>query len=197
MSAIHMSVKNGPGQVRPGGRTEEVRKAVATTVLGLIEKGRVDFELQEVARLSNVHRTTIHRRWPDRTALIAEALSEHNSRIDVQFSGDWRIDIARMALALRDFLNDPVEIAMNTLLASANNAEFREMVVAHWAPVMTYFQRPILEAQARGEIDPKHDAEMLVTMMIAPIVTVIIFLKQRPDDQFIERLAMQLINACT
>lgn len=191
-----MGVKNGPGLLRPGGRTEQVRKAIATTVLRLIEAGDLDFELQEVARLANVHRTTIHRRWPDRASLIAEALSEHTSRIDIEFTGDWRADITRMAFTLRDFLSDPVEIAMNTILASTTNAEFREMISAHWSGVLASFQTPILEAQARGEIDARHDAEILVSMMVAPIVSAIIFLKQTPDDRYIERLAAQLIKAC-
>jgi AcrR family transcriptional regulator len=191
-----MGVKNGPGLIRPGGRTEQVRKAIAATVLNLIEAGHIDFELQEVARLSNVHRTTIHRRWPDRASLIAEALSEHTSRIDVQFTGDWRADITRMAFTLRDFLSDPVEIAMNTILASTNNAEFRQMIASHWSGVLKSFQTPILQAQARGEIDARHDAEILVSMMVAPIVSAIIFLKQMPDDRYIERLAAQLIKAC-
>jgi len=191
-----MGVKNGPGLIRPGGRTEQVRKAIAATVLNLIEAGHIDFELQEVARLSNVHRTTIHRRWPDRASLIAEALSEHTSRIDVQFTGDWRADIRCMAFTLRDFLSDPVEIAMNTILASTNNAEFRQMIASHWSGVLKFFQTPILQAQERGEIDARHDAEMLVSMMVAPIVSAIIFLKQTPDDRYIERLVAQLIKAC-
>jgi AcrR family transcriptional regulator len=191
-----MSVKKGAGLARPGGRTEQVRKAIATTVLNLIEAGNIDFELQEVARLSNVHRTTIHRRWPDRASLIAEALSEHTSQIHVQFTGDWRADITRMAFTLRDFLSDPVEVAMNTILASTNNAEFRQMIASHWSGVLTAFQTPIRDAQARGEIDPKHDAEILVSMMISPIVSSIIFLRRTPDDRYIERLAAQLIEAC-
>lgn len=192
-----MAVKNGPGLSRPGGRTEQVRMAVTTAVLQLIEAGQVDFELQEVARLSGVHRTTIHRRWPDRASLIAEALREHTSHIDVQFTGDWRVDIRHMAFALRDFLSDPVEVAMNTILASTNNVEFRDMMTAHWGTVLTVFQTPILQAQARGEIDARHDAEMLVSMMISPIIATIIFVKQTPDDSYIERLVEQLINACS
>lgn len=192
-----MGIKNGPGLSRPGGRTEQVRKAVAAAVLQLIEAGQIDFELQEVARLSNVHRTTIHRRWPDRAALIAEALSEHTSRIDVQFTGDWRADIRHMAFTLRDFLTDPVEVAMNTILATTQNTEFRDMMTAHWGTLLAEFQTPILQAQARGEIDARHDAEMLVSMLIAPIVANIIFIKRTPDDHFIERLVAQLINACS
>ncbi|MGE8365936.1 TetR-like C-terminal domain-containing protein [Cupriavidus basilensis] len=169
---------------------------MATTVLELIEAGNVEFELQEVARLSGVHRTTIYRRWPDRASLIAEALGEHTARIDVQFTGDWRVDIRRMAFALRDFLSDPVEIAMNTLIATAGNAEFRGLTAAHWEPILKRFQQPLVEAKARREIRSETNAEMLIAMMIGPIISQIVFLKTIPDDGFIDQLVAQLINAC-
>ncbi|OAJ54464.1 hypothetical protein A6V36_07070 [Paraburkholderia ginsengiterrae] len=190
------SVRKGPGQTRPGGRTEQVRKSVAATVLALIEAGQLDFEIQEVARLANVHRTTLHRRWPDRASLIAEALSEHTSRIDVTFTGDWRADLASVAFKLRDFLSDPVEVTMNSLLASTGNAEFRALTSAHWMPVLELLQQPIRDAQARGEIDARHDAEILIAMLISPIVSSIVFLKRTPDDGYISRLVAQLIEAC-
>ena len=181
---------------RPGGRSERIRHAVAAAVLELIKSNKLDFELQEVARLAEVHRTTIYRRWPDRAALVAEALAEHTSRIDVRFTGDWRADIRRMAFTLRDFLADPVEIAMNSMLAAPNNFEFRTQMNTHWDPLMARFAQPIRDAQARGEIGPKADAEILVSMILCTITAFIIFSKQIPDDDFIERLVAQTINAC-
>ena len=58
------------GLIRPGGRSERTRHAVTTATLELIKSGNLDFDIQEVARLAGVHRTTIHRRWPDRAALV-------------------------------------------------------------------------------------------------------------------------------
>lgn len=47
---------------RPGGRTERNRQAVADAVLSCVREGRLDFEIQEIAALSSVHRTTLSRR---------------------------------------------------------------------------------------------------------------------------------------
>ena len=185
------------GLIRPGGRSERTRHAVATATLDLIKSGKLDFDIKEVARLAGVHRTTIHRRWPDRAALVAAALVEHNSRIDnLEFSGNWRTDIRRTAFALRDFLAEPIEMAMNSLLAMPNNEELRCQAILHWRPFMRRFEQPINDAQARGDIGPQADATMLVAMMVSTITASITFGKTVPDDAFIERLVAQIINAC-
>ncbi|MGT2490166.1 hypothetical protein ACU4GD_05560 [Cupriavidus basilensis] len=68
-----------------------------------------------------MHRTTIYRRWPDQASLlIAELPAEHTACRNRcgQFTGDWRVSILPpWRLHWRDFLSDPVEIAMNTLIA--------------------------------------------------------------------------------
>ncbi|MCB1676816.1 MAG: TetR/AcrR family transcriptional regulator C-terminal ligand-binding domain-containing protein [Halioglobus sp.] len=185
------------GLIRPGGRSERTRHAVATATLDLIKSGKLDFDIKEVARLAGVHRTTIHRRWPDRAALVAAALVEHNSRIDdLVFTGDWRADIRRTAFALRDFLAEPVEVAMNTLLAMPDSGELRAQAILQWRPFMSRFEQPIRNAQARGDIGPQADAAMLMAMMVSTITTSIIFTKVIPDDAFIERLVAQIANAC-
>lgn len=182
-----------PRQARPGGRTEQVRRAVAQAVLSLIESGRLDFELQDVARLSGVHRTTIYRRWPDRAALLAEALTEHTARLEVPRCDDWRAGLDTMARALRDFLADPVEIAMNGLIAASGHADFREMSARHWEPVLMRLQQPLDEARQRGEIPLGVDANTLVSLLLGGILTPIMFARQVPDDAYLARLVAQLV----
>ena len=85
---------------------------------------------------------------------------------------------------------------MNTLIATAGNAEFRGLTAAHWEPILKRFQQPLVEAKARREIRSETNAEMLIAMMIGPIISQIVFLKTIPDDGFIDQLVAQLINAC-
>ncbi len=82
---------------RSGGRTEANRQAVAQAALKLISEGRLLFDVQDIADISGVHRTTIRRRWPDRDALLAEAMAEHTSRLSVDLMGDWRRVLKRIA----------------------------------------------------------------------------------------------------
>jgi AcrR family transcriptional regulator len=184
-------------QSRPGGRTEKNRQAVAAAVLQLISEGHLDFEVQEVAALSGVHRTTLFRRWPDRGALIAEAMAAHVSRVSVAFSGDWREDLRRVAFSMRDFLADPVEQAMNRMLAISDNQVFHDQMVRHWAGIFEDFQKPISDAQARGVLPEAVDPPMVIGMIIAVINSITIFTRTVPDDAYVERLVAQIVRGCT
>lgn len=91
-----MNEQSSGKQVRPGGRTERVRKAVADAVIELIEQEGIEFEIKAVAQLSGVGRATIFRRWPDRASLIGEALVEHVSHFEVTMTGNWEEDLRRI-----------------------------------------------------------------------------------------------------
>jgi AcrR family transcriptional regulator len=184
-------------QPRPGGRTEKNRQAVAAAVLQLIHEGNLDFEVQEVAALSGVHRTTLFRRWPDRGALIAEAMAAHVSRVSIGLSGEWQEDLHRIALGMRDFLADPVEQAMNRMLAISDNRIFHEQMMQHWTGIFEDFQKPIRDGQARGKLPEAVDPEMVIGMIIAVITSLTIFVRTIPDDVYIERLVAQIVRGCT
>ncbi|MCM0752645.1 hypothetical protein DEA98_20505 [Brucella pseudogrignonensis] len=57
----------------PGGRTERNTEAILRAVLELIASSGMQFTYEDVAQLAGVSRRTLHRRWSDRTALIADA----------------------------------------------------------------------------------------------------------------------------
>src|SRR4029453_8362946 len=147
---------------RSGGRTEANRRAVAQAALKLISEGRLLFDVQDVADLSGVHRTTIRRRWPDRDALLAEALAEHTSRLAVDLTGDWRRVLRRIAFALRDFMSDPIESALNRLLAMTDSEHFITLVVRQWSALFDDLAVPLIDAQKRGAIHKDADVRMII-----------------------------------
>ena len=181
---------------RPGGRTEQNRRAVAAAVLKLIGDGRIDFEVQEVAALAGVHRTTLFGRWPDKSALIAEALAEHVARISIDFSGDWKTDLHRVGLVLRDFLSDPVELAMNRILATTNNADLREQMGLHWAPILETLYQPIQAAQMGGDLPAEVDGEAVILLLISTLLTETVFTESIPDNARVKRIVEQIIRGC-
>lgn len=144
---------------------------VANAVLKLVEDGNLDFDIQEVSAISGLHRTTIFRRWPDREALIAAALSEHLSHFTVPVTGNWQIDLRRIAFTLRDFFLSPAELAMNRLLVRTTNDDFRRQVFEIWMPIIDSIQDTLQEAQRNGEISNKIDYEILVGMLTSTLLT--------------------------
>src|SRR5262245_53158337 len=117
---------------RSGGRTEANRQAVARAVLRLLSEGRLNFDFQDVADLSGVHRSTIHRRWPSHDALITEAMAEHTSRLTIDLRGDWRAVTRRITFGLRDFMSDPTELALGRFLPLSDSAELLDIVSRQW-----------------------------------------------------------------
>lgn len=181
---------------RPGGRTERNRQKVAAAVTQLIREGRLEFELQEVAALAGIHRTTLFRRWPDRGSLFAEAMAEHVSHFSIVLTGDWKKDLRCIAFAMRDFLNDPVEMAMNRMLAITDNEDFREQMLRYWTPIIEMLRAPIVKARAAGRISRDVDPVVLLRMLIPPILVEAIFLRTPATDEFVNLLVDQMIRGC-
>lgn len=181
---------------RPGGRTERNRSAVASAVLRLIGGGRLDFELQEVAELSGVHRTTIFRRWPDRTALIAEAMLEHTVGIHVNVTRDWRADLRRVAFQMRGYFSDPVELAINRVLAVTDNDDVLRQMEEYYNPVWIEFAKPIVAAQERGEVSVDAKSAVIIQMMVSTMIVLTMFTRTPVSDDMVNAIADQAIRAC-
>jgi AcrR family transcriptional regulator len=180
--------------IRTGGRTEANRQAVAAAVLRMVAGGNLLFDVQEVADQSGVHRTTVRRRWPTREALLAEAMAEHTSRLTVDLTGDWRLVLKRIALALRDFMNDPVEDALNRLVAISANDAFTRLVRRHWRGVLSDLAAPLVAAQNAGHISPHADVATTLSMLSSTILTFVVYARRPIDDARLEQMVAQLIR---
>ena len=178
---------------RSGGRTEANRLAVAQAVLNLLSQGRLLFDVQEIADLSGVHRTTVRRRWPSRDALIAEAILQHTSRLTVDLTGDWRAVVRRIAFALRDFMSDPTESALNRVIAAAESDEFTQVVERQWGELFAELAHPLAEAQTRGEIRPDADVQMVILGLASTMLTLTLYNRRKPSTAATERLAKQAV----
>lgn len=179
---------------RSGGRTEANRQAVAQAVLRLLSEGRLSFDFQDVADLSGVHRTTIHRRWPSQDALITEAMAEHTSRLTVDLKGDWRAVTRRITFALRDFMSDPTELALGRFIPLSESAELVDIVSRQWGKLFAELAKPLEEAQQRGAIRKDADIQMILLSLGSTMLTLTIYNRRKPSDASAERLAKQAIR---
>lgn len=183
-------------KTRPGGRTERNRTAVAEAVLSFVRQGRLDFEIQEISAVSGVHRTTISRRWPDRGALMAEAMAEHVARLSVQMSGDWEEDIRRITRELWRFFLEPTELNMNRMLALSDNQAFHEKMYEYWNPIFSHFQEQVRKGKEAGMVKPGVDEELLVWMISSVLLMFSALARIDPDPHLPDRLAEQIIYLC-
>lgn len=180
---------------RPGGRTERIRRAVAQAVLDLLREGHVEFGVAEVAARSGVHRSTVYRRWPARSDLIAEALTLHNSELRIPDTGDWEEDIRALTRELALFFAEPVELALNSAMASARDPELNDAMVRHWLPLMEEMEGITTRAIGRGDVPPETEPRLIIDLIVGPLMTHTLLMREQPDGVYLERLASAVLRS--
>jgi len=184
------------GELRPGGRTERVRKAVLAAVLERLQAGDGAFSFQDIAKASGVHVATIYARWPDRATLVMAAYELHVRKLEMEFSGDWEADLRRLSFVLRDFLRDPVEMTANKLLITTGEAIYRDQMELLFTPLVAGLARPMTEARQAGKIRADADPILIVQMLISQILTITMFTSMALDDAYLAQITDHLIHAC-
>lgn len=177
------------GEIRPGGRTREVRNAVAASVLELIKSGNIQFSYSELASASGVHKTTLYRRWPQRMDLIREAIEIHNRNFAIKAGSNWHDNAEAIVRSLAEFLSDPTEIAINrALLADPESAESL-VSVEYWRPIQASLNGLVTEAQSAGELPDDVDPDTLILTLVAPLlVNTTLDLGPRSQEDLIHHL---------
>jgi len=183
-----------PGTVRPGGRTERNRQAVAAAALALLRRGRIDLSPALVAEEAGVSRSTVHRRWPTRSDLLREAMVLHTRKLRVPDSGVFDSDVHSLARSLARFFSDPTEIAMTSAMAAHTDPDFTAWQVEYYEGYASDVTRPFERAIERGELARDVDVGMLLEMLIAPMVVRTAVMKQGLSPRFVRTLADHVIR---
>jgi len=158
---------------RPPGRGPKVRAAVLAATLGeLTDNGYAGLTIDNVARRSGVHKTTIYRRWKDRESLVADTVIElAAARVPFPDTGDIDADLRELARSFVRFLNSPTGKAVAAATLS-DASRIPEIADAKQRFFSDRFQRaePVVSAAiARGALPSGTDPAELVRTLVAPI----------------------------
>ncbi|MFG1795777.1 TetR/AcrR family transcriptional regulator C-terminal ligand-binding domain-containing protein [Nocardia sp. NPDC049149] len=184
-----------PARLRAGGRSERVRRAVAEAGLALLQEGRIDFSVAEVAERAGVHRTTVYRWWPTPAELVREAMTVHTARLVVPDTGSWDEDVLALCVQLAEFFADPVEIAINAVMASGSHPELNTIQVQHWDPISLEFATLIERAKRRGEVTADADPEIVLNLLTAPLLMHTVMLHSQPAPDLVRGIAAAVSRA--
>lgn len=184
------------GSLRPGGRTERVRKAVATLVLEFLQSGMIDFSIQDVAKQAGVARSTIYARWPTREALITEALTVHSLEFKFSAGRNWRETLRNFIFAFRDFSLQPVEVAVNSLVAYSRGGFITQETQRIWSGITASMAAHLEEAQKNGEIRSDVTPVHIVISLMTSISGLVVLAKTPPSDAFLEELLEIHLRGC-
>lgn len=156
----------------PLGRGPKVRAAVlAATVDELAEQGYAAFAVENVAKRAGVHKTTVYRRWPDRDALITDALSDSvSAEIPVPDTGSVEEDLRALARGLVFWMKSPGGQAVLAVFMTERSGSAPPLAVRHIFRDRIRQTLPVVaRAIERGELPSGTDPAELVKALVAPI----------------------------
>lgn len=156
---------------RPGGRTARVRRRILDAAAVLIARDGIGgLRYDQVAELAGVNKTSVYRNWPDRTTLIANALTAFSTEtVPLHDSGDIEADLVDFLEALAAALSSPQGRALlNVVGAAHDNPELRTIVDEAFAQRLAAVRQRLDAAVEKGEL-PAVDHHLLVEMLSGPV----------------------------
>lgn len=156
---------------RPGGRTARVRRRILEAATELIASDGIGgLRYDQVARLAEVNKTTVYRNWPDRNALVADALATFGAdAAPMHDSGDLDADLVDFLEALAVATASPQGRSLLNVVASAReNPELRAIVDEVFDRRLTSLRARLQTAVERGEL-PAVDLALLGAMLTGPV----------------------------
>lgn len=181
-----------PAARRPGGRAARVREAVlAATIAELTDGGYAALNAARIADRAGVHRSTVHRRWPDLDQLVREALVEAATvAIPMPDSGDIAGDLAVLLHSIATYVADPrTRAQIRALVADASRSPAIAAVVSQvWTTRFRVGEEVIARAAARGELRTDLPPATLLAIFTGPIYVRLLLTDEPIDDAFVERV---------
>ncbi|MEQ7124473.1 TetR/AcrR family transcriptional regulator C-terminal ligand-binding domain-containing protein [Actinopolymorpha sp. B11F2] len=177
-------------RTRPGGRSAQVRERVFAAVREALEQGETAaLSIDELARRSGIHRTTIYRRWLSTEGLIADLLIALTPvETPLPDTGDLRRDLARVARRVVATLEAPISKTMLPLIAGTTDPRLAEAAAGYWSSLFAHTAEIVRRAQERGlatrEVRPIDAVESL----LAPIYLRVLVTRQPTSRAFIDNL---------
>ena len=183
---------------RPGGRSARVRAAVLRATLDeLTAVGYGDLSFESVAHRAGVHKTTLYRHWPDREALVRDALLARSEvTVPIPDTGSLRNDLIAFARAIVANITAPEYEAVVRAVASDARVEgaLGQASRDFWRERFPLARLIVLRGIERGEISSDVDANLLLESILGPIYLRLLITRGPLDDAFIEALVSQLVH---
>ncbi|MFF2395333.1 TetR/AcrR family transcriptional regulator [Nocardia sp. NPDC058114] len=171
---------------RPGGRSARVRESVIDATLKVLaDKGLTAFAVAEVVALSQVHETTIYRRWGSREDLIVDALSSAAGlSVQIPDTGSIRSDLDELLNIVSECLGTPTGRLLNQALSfGGDDPRWTRLRDALWDATLRPIY-PITErAVRRGELPVGIEPRMLLETLLAPLQLRALVLSDPLDPQ--------------
>jgi AcrR family transcriptional regulator len=175
-------------------RDARVDQAVLAAAVDLLaEAGFARLTMDQVAARSGVSKASMYLRWPNKTALVAEAIRHRSGVVpEVPDTGSLRDDMLGFLRALLR-AKPAARRALAAVLGEIHsNPELREAWRASTSGALTARCRQIVErAVGREELPASADVELLAMLPLTLLQNWALEQGQPPDDAVAERIVNQ------
>jgi AcrR family transcriptional regulator len=165
-------LQNAPQQ-RPAGRSARIGEAVARATVELITEGGLgSLTFENVATRADVNRTTLYRRWGNKSRLLTWVMLEFMAdQAPAPDSGSLEKDLFEMMMSLSSAIASPVGAAFMqvVLLESRHDAAVAAAVHSYWQQRLALAEPIYTRAVARGELDGTIDYEFFTDLVFGPM----------------------------
>lgn len=159
-------------KARPLGRSERVGDAVlAATIKLLSESGAQKLSLEKVAKEAGVNRTTLYRRWGNKSRLITWAMLEHAStEIPQPDTGAVISDVVELMMAVDAFFDKPFAPVFFQIASidARHDPAIAAAVRDYWAGREALAGKIFERGIARGELPEGFDYMSLAEQVFGP-----------------------------
>lgn len=192
----------GPGsetaRVRRGRpRDTRVDEAILSAAVDLLaEAGFARLTMDQVAARSGASKASLYLRWPNKTALVAEAIRRRSRVVpEVPDTGSLREDMLGFLRALLRAKPAAQRAVAAVLGEIHSNPELHKAWRAGTAGALTACCRQIVQrAVARGELPAPADLELLAMLPLTLLQNWSLEHGQPPDDAVAERIVSQFFT---
>jgi len=185
-----LPAKPGRGRPRDPGVDAAIR---AATMQLLAEAGYARLTMDQVAARAQVSKSSLYLRWPNKVALVADAL-QHRARAvpEVPDTGTLAGDMRAFLAALLRSRHEASRALAAVSGEIATNPELRKAWHRGLAGLLTGCTRLIVDrAIARGELPSDSDAELLAQLPLSLLQNWRLEHGDQPGDAVADRIVRQ------
>jgi AcrR family transcriptional regulator len=162
---------------------------LSATLEELAQGGYGGLSFEAVAARAGVHKTTVYRRWPDRSSLVLDAMLElSSSTVPVPDTGSLRDDLLTLAGAIAANLSSPQVVAiLRTLVAASNEPVIAAASRSYWRARFDLVSQVVSRGIERGELPADASSDPIIEVLIGPLYLRALVTRQPLDAEFVRR----------
>ncbi len=178
-------------------RRQEPHRAVLRATKDLLgEVGYQRLAFEGIARRAGVSKATIYRWWPNKAALVIEALSGEVPLPPLHETGDLEADLRTAVRLVVDLVSAmPTCLILPALLADViedptGTGAFAELIEPRRASVVNLLER----ARLAGRLPPDTDTSLMVDIYSGTVVYLAAVNRVAPDEAVVDQLVSLILH---